>query len=172
MKLYSTLFMFAILTVAAGAHAENADSPPPPREVTVFFESGGFLKPEVREIQSNPFTESEIRSVVEELVSGSAVFTRTLPATAKLNRVFIDSGNIAYLDFGISLVKDHPGGVTSEIITVASLVRTILDNFEIKGVQILVEGAETESLAGHLDISSPITRMELDNLMRTGKDGG
>jgi len=44
--------------------------------------------------------------------------------------------------------------------TVYSIVNTLTEIPPIRGVQILVEGNETKSLVGHIDISMPLLRDE------------
>ena len=131
------------------------------REVKIFFDNAGVLKPEIRDISRGNFIESEIRAVIEQLIAGSANYGRTVPKSAKINRVFVDSRNIVYLDFNSRLKKDHPGGITSEILTIASIAQTIFSNFDALGVQILSDGEEMKSLAGHLDTQHPLTRSEV-----------
>jgi len=131
------------------------------REVTLFFDNAGVLKPEIRDIPRNKYIEFEIRAVIEQLIGGSTNYGRTVPQNAKINRVFVDSRNIVYLDFNSRLIKDHPGGITCEILTVASITRTIFANFDTLGVQILSDGKEMETLAGHLDTKHPLTRGEV-----------
>ena len=131
------------------------------REVTIFFDNAGVLKPEIRDIPRSNFIESEIRAVIEQLIKGSVNYVRTVPKSAKINRVFVDNRNIVYLDFNSRLKKDHPGGITSEILTITSIARTIFANFDALGVQILSDGEEMKSLAGHLDTQHPLTRSEV-----------
>ena len=131
------------------------------REVTLFFDKAGVLKPEIRDIPRNKYVEFEIRAVIEQLIAGSANYGRTVPQSAKINRVFVDSRNIVYLDFNSRFKKDHPGGITCEILTVASITRTIFANFDALAVQILSDGREMKTLAGHLDTLHPLTREEV-----------
>ena len=44
--------------------------------------------------------------------------------------------------------------------TVYSIVNTLTEISQIKGVQILVEGNEKKTLIGHVDISMPLLRDE------------
>lgn len=131
------------------------------KEVTIFFDSGGTLKPEIRSISKEKSVESEIKSVVEELIKGSETYTRTLPESARLRRVFLDKLKTVYLDFNMEFAKNHPGGISTEIITLASLCRSIFANFDVNAVQILSEGKKLQTLAGHIDIESPLTRSRI-----------
>jgi germination protein M len=153
--------MAAALFVTAAAAQDSAGNAVSTREVILFFDDAGALKPEMRDIPQHNFIEPEIQAVVEQLIKGSDNYTRTIPRSAKLKRAFVDSRNIVYLDFNARFKKDHPGGIACEILTLASLARTIFANFDATGVQILSEGKEMETLAGHLDISRPLSRAEV-----------
>ncbi len=81
--------------------------------------------------------------------------------TALLN-IFVSNSGIAYLNLNRHIQDGHVGGLSAELATITSLVNTILFNFqEIKQVQILVEGAEIETLAGHVDCRKPFSKMLL-----------
>jgi spore germination protein GerM len=81
-----------------------------------------------------------------------------IPKQTKLKGVKV-KGDIAYVDFSQDLVKKFTGGSTGEEMLVGSVVNTLTEFPEIKKVQILVEGKEIETLAGHMDLSNPIGRM-------------
>ena len=56
-----------------------------------------------------------------------------------------------------SCKQNHPGGTTNEILTVYSLVSALTSNLPaVTGVQILIDGKEVDTLAGHLDLRRPI----------------
>jgi hypothetical protein len=55
------------------------------------------------------------------------------------------------------MVQYHPGGSTAELLTVYAIVNTITTNIpEVKKVQLLFDGIAIETIAGHIDCSSPI----------------
>ena len=65
---------------------------------------------------------------------------------------------MAKVSFSKAFTADHPGGSSAEIMTVYSIVNSLTTNFpQIKRVQILVEGKEIESIAGHLSLMKPIS---------------
>ncbi len=146
----------------ADLYAREGNSPSMSmKEVTVFFDSNGALKPEIRRILQEKYMEFEIRYVVEEIIKGTETYTRTIPKTARLKRVFIDKLKTVYLDFNEDFAKDHPSGTEAEIITLTSICRSIFANFDINAVQIVVDGKKLETLAGHIDIESPLTRSQI-----------
>jgi spore germination protein GerM len=81
---------------------------------------------------------------------------RTLSAAVQIREFFIDERGTAYIDFSEALSRDHPGGAWSEMLTIRSIMQTLVGNVpEIKQVQILIEGHEADTLAGHIDIRRP-----------------
>jgi spore germination protein GerM len=81
----------------------------------------------------------------------------TVPAEAKVREVFIDDQGTAYVDFSEALSQANQIGPWAEMLTLRSLVQTLAANIpEVKRVQILIEGREAETLAGHMDIRRPL----------------
>lgn len=85
-----------------------------------------------------------------------------IPDGAELIGVFFTNSGILYLNFNRHLQDRHVGGLSAELVTVASVVNTVFVNFqEVKQVQILVEGNEIDTLVGHIDCRKPFTKMLL-----------
>ena len=63
------------------------------------------------------------------------------------------------MDFSRDLVRHFTGGSTGEEMLVGSVVNTMTGFSEIRKVQILIDGEKVETLAGHMDLSAPLTRM-------------
>jgi spore germination protein GerM len=69
--------------------------------------------------------------------------------------VFLVDPGVAVIDLNAAFANTHRSGVLVEELTVASLIHTISANIPgILKVQILVEGNERDTLAGHADLSS------------------
>ena len=129
-------------------------------EVNLYFSDSQamYLVPEKRKISQIP---SLARQAVIELIKGpeSSDFYPTIPEGTQVNEVYI-ADDIVYIDLSEEIFKNHPGGSSGELMTVYSIVNTLTEIPPIKGVQILVEGNEMKSLAGHIDISMPLLRDE------------
>ena len=55
----------------------------------------------------------------------------------------------------------HTGGSMQELLTVYSLVNTVLVNLPTaSAVQILIDGREADTLAGHVDLRRPLRKNE------------
>ena len=85
--------------------------------------------------------------------------TTIIPKQAKVKSVKV-KGDTAYVDFNQDLVKHFTGGSTGEEMLVGSVVNTLTEFPEVKAVQILIDGHSVETLAGHMDLTVPIKRMD------------
>jgi hypothetical protein len=105
-------------------------------------------------------TEGRIQVVVQQLLAGSQRGRGSpFPRGVQLRGLFITPQGLAFVDLSQELISNHPGGTCAEELTIYSLSNTLITNFPaVKGVQILVEGREVQSLAGHLDLSKPYGR--------------
>jgi len=79
----------------------------------------------------------------------------TIPPQARPLAVNVSDG-VAYVNYSRELRTNHPGGSTGEILTVYSIVATLTQLPAIDAVQLLLEGAEIDTLVGHLDLSGPL----------------
>ncbi len=125
------------------------------REVTLYFSTDNalYLAGEKRMVK----TDNLYENTVKELIAGpeSPELGKTIPAGTELINIRLEN-NIALLNFNDKFQKNHWGGSTGERMTVYSLVNTLTQFGEIEKVQILIEGKEIETLAGHLDLSKPL----------------
>ena len=129
-----------------------------------------FLSPETSELVaeerdielSRDYIES-LKQVLSKLIEGSATgMLNSIPKGTKIREVFWEDIEpklgYVYVDFFETLSKSHIGGVTGELLTIQSIVKTLQANFaEIQQVQILIDGKEVDTLAGHIDISQPLS---------------
>jgi spore germination protein GerM len=125
--------------------------------ITLFFgsEDDSLLHAEERRIAASPSVVQEATEAVQELIKGSGKgLLAGLPPETKLRQLFITKDGVAYVDFSKELIDKHPSGSSAELSTVYSVVNTLAYNFKpIKKVFILVEGAEKETLGGHINLS-------------------
>ncbi len=132
-----------------------------PKKVRLFFpsrEREGFLMSEEREIRASELGSIEAKQIVAELIRGpGSAGGPALPRETKLRELFILREGLAVVDFTKEVSSNHPGGITQELASVYSIVNSLTQNVAgIKNVQILIEGTDAETLAGHVDISRPI----------------
>jgi hypothetical protein len=79
---------------------------------------------------------------------------RTLPADATLLEFYLLSYGTAVADFSDTLATATPSGILSEQMAVDSIARTLAVNVEpARRLKILIHGQDTDTLAGHLDLT-------------------
>ena len=103
---------------------------------------------------------AQIKQALNRLFEGPTApgANPAFPAGFKYRELFLTEKGLAVVDLDPDSVKALPGGTTSEFVALYCIVKTILDNFhDAKRVQILINGEAKESLAGHMDISGPLT---------------
>jgi spore germination protein GerM len=131
------------------------------KNVVLYFsdEDGEYLIGEKDTILKKERVEEEAKELITELIRGpKGKLIPTLPPQTKLLNLQVDEKGVAKVSFSKAFTGDHPGGSSAEIMTVYSVVNSLTTNFpRIKRVQILVEGKEIESIAGHLSLMRPIS---------------
>jgi len=131
------------------------------KNVILYFsdEEGEFLIGERNRITKRDGVDEEAKELVAELIRGpKGKLIPTLPPQTRLISLHVDENGLAKVSFSKAFTADHPGGSSAEIMTVYSIVNSLTTNFpQIKRVQILVEGKEIESIAGHLSLMKPIS---------------
>ena len=79
---------------------------------------------------------------------------RTLPPDAALLEFYVLPDGTAVADFSQSLATSLPSGILSEKLAVDSVLHTLEANVpEAQRLKILINGQESETLAGHLDLT-------------------
>ncbi len=141
--------------------ANPSDTPPEPQEVNLFLLDTTTLTLVPIKIERRLHRELRPRlsQVVSALIQETPPnFRNTIPRGTELNEVYIDSQQTAYLDFSSHLSDGHIGGTTAEFLTVTAILKTVFDAFpdDIKQVQILIDGEEVKTIAGHLNLSQPL----------------
>jgi hypothetical protein len=82
-----------------------------------------------------------------------------IPPGAALRALFVTAQGEAYVDFSLEFASAHPGGSTNELLTIYSVVNALTANLPvITSVQLLVNGKEVDTLAGHVDLRRPLTQ--------------
>lgn len=132
--------------------------------LTLYFsdQMGQYLVKEERVI---PKAEGIGRAALNELIKGPDLAGSLMP-TLPDNTILLDINvkqeeGLAIVDFSRSLIDNHMGGSSAESLTVYSIVNTLTQFPTVESVQILVNGQYVETIAGHLDVSKPLTRNDL-----------
>jgi germination protein M len=141
-----------------------ADAPAVPRiKATLFFASAdgrGLLAVE-QEIPLAEGTVAQARSLVEAQLAATppAPLVSTIPAGTTLRGLYVSSRNEAFVDLDAAVRQKHPGGSMNELLTVFTIVNAIITNLpDVQSVQLLIDGREVDTLAGHVDLRRPLRK--------------
>jgi len=136
---------------------ETPGGRPATRTVTLFFaaEDDDLLHKETREVLAGPTEADEAERALAELVRGSeSGLLSPLPPQTRVRQVFIAKDGLATVDLSRDVAEGFTYGSTSELAAVYAVVDTLVYNFKsVKKVVLTVEGAERETLGGHVDLT-------------------
>ena len=94
-----------------------------------------------------------------QLAPVAAPLISAVPAGTTLRALYVTSNGAAYVDLSREVVNAHPGGSLDELLTIYSIVNALTMNLPaVTSVQVLVDGKETDTLAGHVDLRRPLTK--------------
>jgi spore germination protein GerM len=141
-----------------------ASSPSTPSRkitATLFYvaEDGMALVPVQREVPFGETVADQARAIVAAQLAPADPQVSAIPAGVTLHDVFVTERGDAFVNLSADITTKHPGGSLLEVFTVYSLVNALTVNLPaITRVQILVEGKEVETLAGHVDLRHPLAK--------------
>jgi len=117
------------------------------------WDATGYVTEE-RQIVSRDRAGEDLLNLMRQLCGGPQISGSVSPfpaGTEALGAFFDTRDQSVVLDFSQELVTGHPGGSAAEAATLTSILRTVALNFPgTRRCTILVEGAQVETLAGHL----------------------
>jgi hypothetical protein len=146
---------------AAVVASKPAPSETPHISATVFYATpeGDALMPLRREVPLAEGIVAQGRQIlITQLEPPQAPFISAIPAGTTLRAFYVTDKGDAFVDLsGISTA--HPGGSLTELLTVYAIVNAVTANLPaVQRVQILVDGKEVDTIAGHVDIRRPLAR--------------
>jgi spore germination protein GerM len=102
--------------------------------------------------QAREIVNAQVAPVGEPLVSA-------IPKGTTLRALFLTENGQAFVDLSREVVSAHPGGTVSELLTVYTIVNVLAANLPaVTTVQVLVDGKEVDTLAGHVDLRRPLEK--------------
>lgn len=145
---------------AAPAPVASAAEPERKIQARLFYvaEDGHGLTSVEQDVTYGANPGAQARAILDaQTAPPAAPLVSAIPPGVKVRAVFVTNGE-AYVDMTSELVTAHPGGSLNEQLTVHTLVAAITTNLPaVTRVQILVEGKEVDTLAGHVDLREPLT---------------
>jgi spore germination protein GerM len=129
---------------------------------TLFFitEDGMALQPVQREVPfGDPVAEQARRIIEAQIAAAPSPLASAIPGGTKLRALFVSERGDAFVDLTAEVTSRHTGGALDELFTVYAIVNALTVNLPaITRVQILIDGKEADTLAGHVDLRHPLTK--------------
>lgn len=153
------------LTTPAAPAEQTATTTAPAGDVrrlvaTLYYVSadGTSLTPTTHEVPFAASPSDQARSILSaQLAAAPEGALSAIPAGVTLRGVYLTTRGDAYVDLSHEIITGHPGGSLNETLTVYTIVNALTQNVrEITAVQILVDGKQVETLAGHIDLRQPL----------------
>ena len=116
--------------------------------------------------QEVPLAEGRVaqaRALIEAQLASAAPanLVSTIPQGTTLRGLYLSDRNEAFVDLDATVRDKHPGGSMNELLTIFTIVNAVTTNLpEIQSVQILIDGREVDTLAGHVDLRRPLRKNE------------
>jgi spore germination protein GerM len=130
--------------------------------VSLYFvsEDGMRLVTVDREVPYAPTAIEQARIILaEQLGPAPEPYEQAIPPGTTLRAVFVTPEGDAFVDLSKEVTSAHPGGSLDEAFTVYAVVNALTVNLPaIARVQLLVEGEEVDTIAGHIDVRQPLLK--------------
>jgi len=106
-----------------------------------------------------PVVEQARRIVEAQLGAAPAPLASAIPEGTTLRALFLTERGDAFVDLSAEVSTKHTGGSLDELFTVYTIVDALTVNLPaIERVQILVDGKEVDTIAGHVDLRHPLQK--------------
>jgi hypothetical protein len=130
----------------------------------LFFasEDGRSLVAVEREVPLGDSLVAQARALVQAQLTEAPPkpLAGTIPEGTALRGVFLSDRN-AFVDLDSTIRVKHPGGSMNELLTVYTIVNAVTVNLpDVEQVQVLIDGREVDTLAGHVDLRQPLRKNE------------
>ena len=110
-----------------------------------------------------PYAEQPVDQAREilnaQITPAAAPLVSAVPTGTVLRALFLTENGQAYVDLSRDVSTAHPGGSLNEMLTIYTIVHALTFNLPaITAVQLLVDGKEVDTLAGHVDLRRPLSK--------------
>jgi len=110
-----------------------------------------------------PYAEQPVDQAREimnaQLAPAVAPLVSAVPVGTALRALFLTENGQAYVDLSRDVSTAHPGGTLDEMLTIYTIVHALTFNLPaVTAVQLLVDGKEVDTLAGHVDLRRPLAK--------------
>jgi hypothetical protein len=106
-----------------------------------------------------PVGQQAQRIIEAQLAPAPQPLSSAIPEATTLKSFFLDDKGHAFVDLSADARLRHTGGALDELFTIYTIVNALTVNLPaITRVQILVDGKEVDTLAGHVDLRHPLQK--------------
>jgi spore germination protein GerM len=169
--LVAVAILVAVIVSRRSGPPQPSDGPSTPQApaaterkitATLYFvsEDGLALIGTQREVPFGEGTLDQARHILEaQLGQAPAPLASAIPEGTQLRALYVTERGDAFVDLSSDARTNHTGGTLDELFTVYAIVDALTVNLPaITRVQILVEGKEVDTLAGHVDLRHPLQK--------------
>jgi spore germination protein GerM len=97
--------------------------------------------------------------VTAQLTAAPPPLVSAIPPGAALRALYMTERGDAFVDLSTEVRTLHTGGALDELFTVYSIVNALTANLPaVTRVQLLIDGKEVDTLAGHVDLRHPLQK--------------
>jgi len=164
----TALVTVAVRRRAAGAQASTSaaavPAAPPGRKITarLYYVStdGTKLTAMDREVAYGEGAAAQAQAIVNaQLAPVAAPLVSAIPPGTRLRALYLNEKGEAYVDLSREAAAAHTGGTQDELLTIYTVVNALTANLPaVTSVQLLVDGKEVDTLAGHIDLRKPLEK--------------
>jgi spore germination protein GerM len=151
-------------TKAAAAAPPPPVPAPPGRKIKALLfyvsEDGARLTGVERDVTYGSGTVQQAAQIIAaQIAPVSEPLVSAIPPGTMLRSLFVTQRGDAYVDLTRDVATAHPGGSVEELLTIYTIVNALTANLPaVSAVQLLVDGKEVDTLAGHVDLRRPLTK--------------
>jgi spore germination protein GerM len=139
-----------------------ATSDVPHISATLYYADAGgqTLVPVQRDV---PLAEDPVAQgrqiLAAQLAPAPEPYVSVIPEGTVLRAFYVTDRGDAFVDLSSEVSANHPGGSFTELLTIYAIVNAVTTNLPaIQRVQLLIDGKEADTLAGHVDLRRPLQR--------------
>ena len=147
-------------SAAARARGRSQRRPQDQGELFYVSEDGMRLTSVERDVAYGDGPAAQAEEIIKaQIAPVAAPLLSAVPPGTALRAFYLTAGGDAFVDLSRDVVSAHPGGSLDELLTVYAIVNAPTVNLPaVTAVQVLVEGKEVDTLAGHVDLRRPLTK--------------
>ncbi|MEO5896973.1 MAG: GerMN domain-containing protein [Vicinamibacterales bacterium] len=168
----ATLWVLLVGVPRLGGRSEVTQAPQPApaapaaaqRKITatLFYitDDGMSLQGVQREVPFGERVDEQARHILEaQIAAAPDQLASAMPAGTTLRALYVSERGEAFVDLSKEVTTRHTGGALDELFTVYAVVNALTVNLPaITRVQILIDGKEADTLAGHVDLRHPLSQ--------------